>query len=86
MAISNYTATTTSGTAVSANSNRSSLVITNSGANGVFINFGEAAEVNKGIYLSPNGGTFTMGRNTFSKNLVSAITATGTSNICVYER
>lgn len=85
MAISNYSATTTTGTAVAANSSRVGLIISNSGANGVFINIGADAEVNKGIYLAPNGGTFTMDRFSFSRDVVTAITASGTSNICIYE-
>lgn len=58
MAISNYTATTTSGTAVNASDARDQLVITNTGANGVFLNIDGVAEVSKGIYLAPNGGVW----------------------------
>jgi len=85
MAISNYTATTTSGEAVEANGNRSALVITNTGNIGVFLNIGGTAEVDKGIYLAAQGGVWVMDCNTFSQSNITAITASSTSNLAIYE-
>lgn len=84
MAVSNYTATTTSGTALSANPSRQQLVITNTGTINVFLNIGSAAEVNKGYYLAPNG-VWEMDKFLFTRDSVTAITPTGTSNLSIYE-
>jgi hypothetical protein len=43
MAVSNYTATTTSGTVIAANPDRQQLVITNTGSVNVFLNVGATA-------------------------------------------
>jgi len=85
MAISNYTATATSGEAVAANDGRSALVITNTGSQNVFLNIGAAAEVDKGIYLSALGGTWVMDSTTFSQGAINAITSTSTTNLSIYE-
>ena len=85
MAISNYIVTVTSGTAIAANTSRSTLVITNTGGNPVFININDVAEINKGIYLSSNGGVWMMDRGLFTKGYITAITSSGTSNLAIYE-
>lgn len=83
MAISNYTATTTSGIALVANK-RLSLIICNTGSNPVFLNFGATAEVNKGIYLAANGGTYNMDLYLQTEESINAITGTGTSILSIY--
>ena len=82
--ISNYTATTTSGVALPS-AKRFQLVISNTGSNGVFLNLGATAEVNKGIYLAPSGGTYTMDAFTLTDDSINAITSSGTSNLSIYE-
>lgn len=86
MAVSNYTATTTSGTAVAANEARQVLVITNlDNSKGVFLNTISAAEVNKGIYLAPNGGVWQMDKYFYTRDAITVITASGTVLISIYE-
>lgn len=80
--IGNYTTTTTSGVAFTAYK-RTQCVITNTGSNAVFLNFGSTAEVSKGIYLAA-GGTFIMDGLLSSDDDIHAITSTGTSNIAIY--
>jgi hypothetical protein len=85
MAISNYTAETTTGEAVSSNPTRKALVISNLGTQNVFLNIGADAEVNKGILLLANGGTWTMQNRVFSIQNITAITASSTSLLSIYE-
>jgi hypothetical protein len=85
MAISNYTATTNSGEVVGANFGRIYLIITNTGSVGVFLNIGGAAEVNKGLYLVPSGGVWIMDVNSFSQENITAITASSTTNLAIYQ-
>ena len=85
MAISNHTATTTSTQAVAENFGRSVLVITNTGANDVFMNIRGTAEVNKGIFLSASGGVYVMDSSTFSQGAINVITAASTTNLAIYE-
>lgn len=85
MAISNYTATTTSGIAVASKQNRQQLVISNTGVNNAFLNIGEASQADKGIFLVSNGGTWIMESDTYSRESITAITSTGTTNLSIYE-
>jgi len=84
MAVSNYTATTTSGTASAANETRQQLVITNIGTVNVFLNVGGAAIANMGYTLYP-GGVWEMDRWIFTRDAVTAITASSTALLSIYE-
>lgn len=85
MAISKYTATTASGEELADNAAREVLIISNIGANDVFLNIGANAEAEKGIYVPANGGKFEMDHITHSHDKVYAITKTGTSILSIYE-
>jgi len=78
--------TTADSTPVAANTNRRGLVICNAGIAGVYLSLdGNAAVASYGIYLAPNGGTWTMDTATFTTAAVHAITAAGTSTLSIQE-
>lgn len=83
--IDNYEVTTTSGEIVGANPTRRYLVLTNTGAKTAFLNIGGTAEVNKGIVLMANGGTWLMDRYSFSNAAIEGIVSDDTTNIAIYE-
>ncbi len=53
--------------------------ISNSGASGVWVAFGEPAVVGNGVYIPPNGGQFIIDGDNRWKGAVNGITAAGTS-------
>jgi hypothetical protein len=73
-----YSVTNVSGTAVAANANRTSLVITNVGAVTVFFGLGVNAVLNSGIALLA-GGSWTMDRYTFYAGAINAICASAST-------
>lgn len=85
MAISSATITTSSTSILAENFARRCTVITNIGSVAVFINIGGAAEVNKGIYLAANGGTWVLDKDTFTQSAINGIVASGTTTISIYE-
>jgi hypothetical protein len=66
-----------SGEAVAANASRKGLVLINLSNNTISLAFGAAAEVNKGITLQPQGGSWTMTKETFTTAQVRAIASAG---------
>lgn len=82
----NATVGVASAEAVAARTTRKGLVLVNTSANWIFLGFGaNAAVVNKGISLSPNGGSWTMDEHTFTRQAVNAIAEAGGSNLGVQE-
>ena len=73
-----YAVTNSSTTAVAANANRTSLVITNVGGVTVFFGLGAAAVSNSGIALVPSG-SWTMDRYTFTTSAITAICASAST-------
>lgn len=72
--------------ALAANPNRTGLVLVNTSANTISIAFdGNAAVLNSGITLNPNGGTFVMDDDTFTQKAVNAIAGGATSNLAIQE-
>lgn len=83
---SNVSATTTSGTAMAANASRKDAVFVNYGTtNGCFLARGATAVVGQGIYLAPNGGSYSIDANNLYKGLVTVITASGTTTVSMSE-
>lgn len=72
---------------LTANANRMGLVITNSGANPVYLAFGDAATatVGKGVYLAANGGAFQLDSNFKWQGSIQAIASGGTSVVTFAE-
>lgn len=69
-----------------ANSNRLQLTLVNRGSTGkIYINYGSLAEVNKGIALLPNGGTYEINFTNPYKGMVSAIADTAGSLLSALE-
>ena len=64
------------------NTGRRGIVLQNwHSTNTIFLAFGvHAAEINKGIALSPNGGCFVMDENMFTSGVINAI-ATGANTL-----
>src|SRR2546430_3209094 len=67
---STATATTTSSTILAANASRKDAVLVNYGAtNGVFLARGATATVGNGIYLAPNGGSYSIDSNNLYRGI-----------------
>ena len=78
--------TDASSTALALNAARVMVVICNSGANDVFLNYGATAIAGSGIYLVANGGVHTMDSSAIYRGVISAICATGkTSTLSILE-
>jgi hypothetical protein len=72
--------------ALASNSSRTGLVLVNTSANTISIAFGaNAAVLNSGITLNPNGGTFVMDAFTFTTQAVNAIAGAASSNLAIQE-
>ena len=71
---------------VAANNDRVGLVITNLSSGTVYLGLGgREAVLNKGIALTPNGGTWTMDEYTFNNQKVQGIGNTTNSIVAVQE-
>lgn len=68
-----------------ANSRRRYACISNSTANGLWINFGEAAVAGTGIYIAPNGGAYEIDDDNLWQGAVNGITAAGSNVIGTME-
>lgn len=79
------TAGVASATLLAANARRRWAMISNSGANGVWINFDAAAVVGQGIYIPPNGGSFIIEGENRWLGSVTGITAAGNSVVGLME-
>jgi len=71
--------------AVPVNASRKGLVLCNNSDNVISIAFGTDAVLNSGITLQPQGGTWTMSRDTFTTAQVRAIAGAGSSPLGVQE-
>lgn len=72
--------------ALASNSSRTGLVLVNTSANTISIAFGaNAAVLNSGMTLNPNGGTFVMDAFTFTTQAVNAIAGAASSNLSIQE-
>lgn len=69
---------------LAANPNRTGLTLVNTSPNTISIAFGNAAVLNSGITLVPNG-MFVMDEFTFTTQAVNAIASLGSSNLSVQE-
>lgn len=82
---SSVTIGNTSTLAIAANTNRKYLVISNDSTEDMYISFGSAAVINKGLRLNANGGTLEwFGPNVFG-SAVYAITASGNKRMTYQE-
>jgi len=70
---------------ISRNKKRRSLVLTNTGANPIFIGINEAAVANQGIYLLNGGGVWEMDSYTYTNKTIYGIAIGGVSNIAIQE-
>lgn len=69
-----FTVTTSSAQLLPANPNRLQLTLVNTGSTGkIFINYGNTAQLNKGICLLPNGGSYEINESNPYLGLISAI-------------
>jgi hypothetical protein len=83
---SNTLVLSSSDAVVAANVDRVGLVLTNISSSTVYLALaGRVAVLNKGIILTPNGGTWTMDEYTFNNEKVSAIANTTNSVLAVQE-
>lgn len=76
---------TSSGTAVSSNSSRKGLVLTNTSNNIISLGLGVAAVLNSGIWLVPSGGVWVMDEYTFTTGAINAIASAASSNLAIQE-
>jgi hypothetical protein len=76
---------TSSSVVKSANASRTGLTLTNTSANWIYLAFGVAAEVGKGIPLAGNGGSYSMGEYDFTTQEVRAIASAASSNLAIQE-
>ena len=70
---------------ININKKRHSLVLTNTGANPIFIGINEPAVANQGIYLLGNGGVWVMDSYTYTNRYMYGIAIGGASNISIQE-
>lgn len=73
------TVTNASTAVLAANERRRYASISNSGASGVWLAFGQAAVVGEGVYIPPNGGSYIIEGQNRWKGTVFGITAAGSS-------
>jgi len=71
--------------AVAQNHNRMCLTLVNDGPSTVYLGIGARAEINKGVRLNANGGSYEINSLNLSTGTVNAITSSGTSSLCVME-
>lgn len=79
-----YTATTTSGTALAANTDRRYACITNLGTETVYLAIGATAEANKGIPIRQNE-RYEISSENLTKSAITAITGASTSALAILE-
>ncbi len=79
------TVDTTSTTIIAGNKKRRGLVLTNTGANPIFIGINQAAVANQGIYLVNGGGVWEMDNFTYTDKTIYGIAPAGASNIAIQE-
>ncbi len=83
--IGNASIGTSSTLIVAAQGARMTLVICNPSNEGIYLNFGEAAEASKGIYLGARGGTLLFTEGDIHLPLaIYGITASGTGKIVTF--
>jgi hypothetical protein len=70
---------------LAANPRRRWAIICNSGANGLWLGFDATAVVGTGVYVPPNGGTFTIEGENRWKGAVTGIVAAATSVVGLME-
>lgn len=75
---------TSSAEAVAANANRKGLYLVNTSDETITLGFGVAAELDKGMVLTP-GGVYTMDEYSFNTNAVNAIATGAASNLAIQE-
>jgi hypothetical protein len=74
-----------SSTVVASNTARTGLVLVNDSSLIIYLSLNGDAEVNKGIRLNANGGSFTMQSSTFSTGAIKAIATGAGANLCIQE-
>jgi len=79
------TVDTTSTKIIDRNKKRKGLVLTNTGANPIFIGINEAAVANQGIYLLNGGGVWEMDNVTYTNKTIYGIAIGGASNVSIQE-
>jgi hypothetical protein len=71
---------------LAANTNRKGVVIVNDSDSTIYLSIGTAAEMNKGIRLNANGGSYEMDRLNLSTQAINGIHgASGNKRVCVME-
>lgn len=79
------TVATSSTKIIEYNKKRRGLVLTNTGANPMFIGIGEPAVANQGIYLINGGGVWEMDNFTYTNSQLFGIAIGGASNLAIQE-
>ena len=74
-----------SGSVLAQNNNRKGATFVNLSTNRISFGLGQAAVLNKGITLMPNGGTWSMDQFTFTTVQIFAIAAGAGSELSVQE-
>ena len=75
---------TSSTTVLAANSGRHGLILSNAGANNIYVNLGGGTAVNTNVLLAPNSAPLVL-TNFCPQTAITAIAATGTTNLAVVE-
>jgi hypothetical protein len=71
---------------LAANTNRKGVVIVNDSDSTIYLSIGTAAEMNKGIRLNANGGSYEMNWSNLSTQAINGIHgASGNKRVCVME-
>lgn len=68
-------------TVLAANESRKRAIIVNAGSNGVWLSFGEAAVLGKGVYLAPAGGSFEIDPDELYTGVINGIAAAGPNTV-----
>lgn len=74
-----------SGQVVAANGSRKGLILVNTSGNRISLGLGQAAVLDSGPTLMPNGGVFNMGEYDFTTEAVFAIASGAASNLAIQE-
>jgi hypothetical protein len=81
----NVTVGAVSTTVLAANGERTNVAFTNDSDETIYLARGATAEMNKGIRINANGGTYEIGVLNMYRGIVTGICASGGKNLCVSE-
>ena len=70
---------------LASNASRKWATIINDGSTQVYISIGAAATITQGIRLNANGGSYTIGKDNHTTEVINAIRPSGSGNVLVIE-